>query len=59
MEQQPKPDFIPLTPAALAILRELETQKQSVLRGFLAAHGVISGSWEIAQDGSGLVQKDQ
>lgn len=59
MEEQTRPDFIPLTPAAAAILRELEMQKQAILRGILAAHNIIGGSWEMAQDGSGMTRTDK
>lgn len=53
-----KDTFIPLTPAAIQILRELELQRQSILRGILAQAGYIGGNWELATDGSGLIRKD-
>lgn len=54
-----KLDFIPLSPATIQILRELEIQKQATLRAVIAQAGVTGGNWEIATDGSGLTRTDK
>lgn len=50
--------FIPLSPATIQLLRELEIQKQAILRAVIAQAGVTGGAWDIAADGSGLVKID-
>ena len=50
-------NIIPVTPELAAELNALEARKQSILYGYLLAHGVTQGAWDIS--GNVLMRTDQ
>ena len=49
-------NIIPVTPELAAELGSIEARKQSILYGYLLAHGVTQGAWDIS--GSVLMRTD-
>lgn len=43
-------NLIPLTPELRAALQNIEVRKQFLMEGYLMAHGVTEGAWEISGD---------
>lgn len=65
-ETKTSENFVAITPEMKAELQSMQLQisslegrKQALIVGFLLAHSINVGDWEIMPDGSGFLRKEE